>query len=160
MISAFQHADKVLPYDDEASLRTQMTTVNPEGNKSLPKARFDCPIKPASQDVSMGEYGLNHMGSSSVDVRFDQPDDFQCHVDNTLICDPSSSMHLQYLGGSSCSDLHCAVDRFLFSCSAIGKAQRRWKIVSSVVKWLLLMLEIRKADVSSSDQKLDKITRL
>ncbi|PWA70460.1 calmodulin binding protein-like protein [Artemisia annua] len=160
VISAFQHADKVLPYDDEASLRTQMTTVNPEGNKSLPKARFDCPINPASPDMSMGEYGLKNMGSSSVDVRFEQPDDFQCHVENTLICDPSSSMHLQYLGGSSCSHLHCAVDRFLFSCSAIGKAQRRWKIVSSVVKWLLLMLEIRKSDVSSSDQKLDKNTRL
>nr|GEU65649.1 calmodulin-binding protein 60 A isoform X1 [Tanacetum cinerariifolium] len=160
VISAFQHADKVLPYDDEASLRTQMTIVIPEGNDSLPKGGFDYPINPTSPNVSMGEYELNHMGSSSVDVRFGQPVDFQCHVDNTLICDPSSSMHLQYLGGSSCSDLHCAVDRFLLSCSSIGKAQRRWKIVSSVVKWLSLMLEIRKTDVSSNDQNLDKNTCL
>lgn len=155
------------PYDDEDSLKaaicsltedlyplnSQTLPVNPESNNPLPKSRFDYPQMSApSPDIipstySLGEYGSRHMGSN--DVRFDQPIDFQCHVDNTLICDPGSSMHLQYLGGSSPSDLQCAVDRFLFPCSAMGKAHTRWTIVSSVVKWFSLMLEIRKGDVST-----------
>ncbi|XP_024971850.1 calmodulin-binding protein 60 A-like isoform X1 [Cynara cardunculus var. scolymus] len=177
VISAFHHLDKVLSYDDEASLRagtcsltedlypsdTQMISGNPEANDSLQKDRFDYPqmTTPSLYSVgdmsSLGEYGLNHMGS--IDVGFDQPIDFQCHVDNTLICDPGSSMHLQYLGTSSPGYLQCAVDRFLFPCSAIGKAQRRWKIVSSVVKWFSLMLEIRKGDISSNAQMMDENAR-
>lgn len=69
-------------------------------------------------------------------------------------------MHLQYLGDSSPSDLQCAVDRFLFPCSAMVKAQRRWKIVSSVVKWFSLMLELRKGDVSSHDRMFDQDNQL
>ncbi|KAJ9559555.1 hypothetical protein OSB04_004715 [Centaurea solstitialis] len=178
VISAFHHLDKVLSYDDEASLKastcsftedlSQMISANPEpNNNSLQKDRFDYPqMKTPSLysagDLSSlgGEYGLSNVGP--IDVGFDQPmDDFQCHVDNTLICDPGSSMHLQYLGASSSFSsspgyLQCAVDRFLFPCSAIGKAQRRWKIVSSVVKWFSLMLEIRKGDISSNAQSMDK----
>ncbi|XP_076900377.1 calmodulin-binding protein 60 A-like [Bidens hawaiensis] len=166
VLHAFQNLDKVLPYDDEASfknsicsftedlypLHTQTMSQNPEGGANLaPKGRFDYPqMNPPSPDIirpGLGEYGPDHM-----DVRFDQPMDFECRVDNTLICDPSSSMHLQYLGGDgSPGELQCAVDRFLFPCSAMVKAQRRWKIVSSVVKWFSLMLAIRKGDVSSND---------
>ncbi|KAI3684552.1 hypothetical protein L6452_33776 [Arctium lappa] len=178
VISAFHHLDKVLSYDDEASLRTgtcsftedlypsetRMISGNPEANNSLQKDRFDYPQMntPSLYSVgdvsSLGEYGLNHMGS--IDIGFDQPIDFECHVDNTLICDPGSSMHLQYLGTSSSPGyLQCAVDRFLFPCSGIGKAQRRWKIVSSVVKWFSLMLEIRKGDISSNAQMMDEDAR-
>ncbi|XP_071733331.1 calmodulin-binding protein 60 A-like [Rutidosis leptorrhynchoides] len=175
VICAFQQADKVVTYDDEASLRTslcsftedlyplptQMQTTNLESNTYLQKGRFDYPqMKPPSPDIippTLSEAGPNNVGP--MDVGFDhQPMDFECHVDNTLICDPSSSMHLQYLGSSSPSDLQCAVDRFLFPCSATGKAQRRWKIVSSVVKWLSLMLEIRKGDTSSNVEALNETT--
>ncbi|KAK9073493.1 hypothetical protein SSX86_007817 [Deinandra increscens subsp. villosa] len=176
VLYAFQHIDKVIAYDDEASLKnstcsftedlypsshTQMMIESPEGNNHLPKGRFDYPqMNPPSPDIirsTLGEYGLDHMGST--DVRFDQPMDFECRVDNTLICDPSSSMHLQYLGDSSPGDLQCAVDGFLFPCSAMVKAQRRWKIVSSVVKWFSLMLAIRKGDISSNYQMFDQDPR-
>ncbi|XP_076895638.1 calmodulin-binding protein 60 A-like [Bidens hawaiensis] len=169
VLHAFQNLDKVLPYDDEASfknsicsftkdlypLHTQTMNQTPEGNTTpVPKGRFDYPqMNPPSPDIirpGLGEYGPDHM--DPIDVRFDQPMDFECRVDNTLICDPSSSMHLQYLGGDgSPGELQCAFDRFLFPCSAMVKAQRRWKIVSSVVKWFSLMLAIRKGDVSSND---------
>ncbi|KAK1427600.1 hypothetical protein QVD17_16288 [Tagetes erecta] len=170
VFQAFQQPDKVLPYDDEASLKnsicsftqdlnpshTQKMNVNSEANNLLPKGRFDYPqMNPPSPDVirtTLDEYGPDHI--------FDQPMDFECRVENTLICDPSSSMHLQYLGDSSPGDLQCAVDRFLFPCSAMVKAQRRWKIVSSVVKWFSLMLEIRKGDVSSNDRMFDQDNRL
>nr|XP_043636917.1 calmodulin-binding protein 60 A-like [Erigeron canadensis] len=165
VISAFQNSDKVLSFDDEASLRTntcsfteylshldtQVMTGNHEGNNSIPKGRFDYPhLNPASPDISMGDYGLNQM-SSIDDVRFDQPMDFQCQVDSTLICDPRSSMHLQYIGAPP-GNLQCAADLFLFPCSAMAKAHRRWKFVLSVVKWFSLMLEIRKGDVISIAQ--------
>ncbi|KAM0035061.1 putative CALMODULIN-BINDING PROTEIN60 [Helianthus debilis subsp. tardiflorus] len=175
VLYAFQHLDKVLHYDDEASLRnsicsftkdlsplhTQTMNESFEGNNAIPKGPFDYPqVNPTSPDIirsSLGEYGPDQMGS--IDVRFDQPMDFECRVDNTLICDPSSSMHLQYLGGGSPGELQCAVDRFLFPCSAMVKAKRRWKIVSSVVKWFSLMLKIQKGDVSSNDRMFDHDTR-
>ncbi|XP_076951087.1 calmodulin-binding protein 60 A-like [Bidens hawaiensis] len=165
VLHAFQNLDKVLPYDDEASfknsicsftedlyplhLHTQTMSQNPEGNTNpVPKGRFNYPLmNPPSPDIIRP--GLGEYGRDPIDVRFDQPMDFECRVDNTFICDPSSSMHLQYLGGDG--ELQCAVDRFLFPCSAMVKAQRRWKIVSSVVKWFSLMLAIRKGDVSSND---------
>ncbi|KAL8225950.1 hypothetical protein R6Q57_018507 [Mikania cordata] len=174
VLYAFQHLDKVLPYDDEASFRnsicsftedlnqshTQMMNENPEENNCHTKGIFDYPqMNPPSPDIirsSLDEYGPDHLDNlGSIDVRFDQPMDFECHVENTLICDPSSSMHLQYIGDSSPGDLQCAVDRFLFPCSAMVKAHRRWKIVSSVVKWFSLMLEIRKGDLSSNDPIFD-----
>lgn len=160
VICAFQHPDKVLSYDDEASLRTGTCSFTEDiDNDYHPKGRFDYPQMNAPSPAGLGEYGSNQMGS--IDVRYDEPMDFECHVDNTLICDPSSSMHLQYLGTSSSSpgDLQSAVDRFLFPCSGIGKAQRRWKIVSSVVKWFSLMLEIRKGDVSLNAPSVNENTR-
>ncbi|CAH1419210.1 unnamed protein product [Lactuca virosa] len=159
VIYAFQNLEKVVSYDDEASLRTGTCSLTEDigNNDYLPKGRFDYPQMNAP---SPSEYESNQMGS--INVGFDEPMDFACHVDNTLICDPSSSMHLQYLGTSSSSspgDLQCAVDRFLFPCSGMGKAQRRWKIVSSVVKWFSLMLEIRKGDLSSNARLVDENTR-
>lgn len=159
MIYAFQNLEKVVSYDDEASLKTGTCTLTEDigNNDYLPKGRFDYPQMNAP---SPSEYESNQMGS--INVGFDEPMDFECHVDNTLICDPSSSMHLQYLGTSSSfspGDLQCAVDRFLFPCSGMGKAQRRWKIVSSVVKWFSLMLEIRKGDLSSNARLVDENTR-
>ncbi|KAI7756181.1 hypothetical protein M8C21_032387 [Ambrosia artemisiifolia] len=174
VLYAFQHLDKVLPYDDEASLRNSICsftkdlsplhTQTIEGNNHILKGPFDYPqVNPPSPDIigsTLGEYGPDHMGGS-VDVRFDQPMDFECRVDNTLICDPSSSMHLQYIGGGgSPGELQCAVDRFLFPCSPMVKAQRRWKIVSSVVKWFSLMLRIQKGDASSNERMFDQDTRL
>ncbi|KVI06314.1 Calmodulin binding protein-like protein [Cynara cardunculus var. scolymus] len=137
-----------------------------ECNKTIAshtKGRFDYPQMSApSPDVmpsimyppmgdigSLDEYGLNSMESD--DLRFDQPVDLHCQVSDTLICDSESlksqDVDMQYFGTSSEADLQCAVDGFLFPHSAIVKAQRRWKIVSSVLKWLSLMLEIRERDI-------------
>ncbi|KAL4559695.1 hypothetical protein LXL04_031838 [Taraxacum kok-saghyz] len=161
VLSAFQNPDKVLLYDDEASLRAGTCCLTEDiGNSYLPKGRFDYPQMNAPSPGGLDEYGSTQM-DTTMDARFDEPMDFECHVDNTLICDPSSSMHLQYLGTSSTSspgELQCAVDRFLFPCAGIGKAQRRWKIVSSVVKWFSLMLEIRKG-VSLNTSLVDENTR-
>lgn len=187
VISAFQHPEKVVPYDDEASLRTgtcsisediypsntRMITLDPKTTTPHKKGRFDYPqMIPSSPDtttqsiysVGVGgtdEYGLNSMESD--DMRFDhQPLSL---VSDTLICEGGclkshndmDEEDLQYFGTSSSSskavDLECAVDGFFFPHSAIGKAQRRWKIVSSVLKWFSLMLEIRERDIKYSSPR-------
>nr|XP_043615175.1 calmodulin-binding protein 60 A-like [Erigeron canadensis] len=182
VISAFQHSEKIVSYDDEASLRTgtcsisediyplnsQMVTRDPDDRKrktSHKKGRFDYPqmsalspdvnvmptIYPMGDVDSLDEYGLNSMVSD--DLRFDhnQSLDLHCQVPDTLICDSevlqSHDQDMQYFGTSSQVDMQCAVDGFFFPHSAIGKAQRRWKIVFSVLKWLSLMLEIRERDI-------------
>ncbi|KAI3785755.1 hypothetical protein L1987_44880 [Smallanthus sonchifolius] len=182
VISAFQHPEEIVSYDDEASLRTgtcsisediyplnrQIITGDPEGSKirtSHKKGRFDYPQMSAlSPDVnvmptifplrdvdSLDEYGLNSMETDELRFDHDQPLNLP---DDTLICGAESltghdDEDMQYFGTSSSSqvDLQRAIDGFLFPHSAVGKAQRRWKIVSSVLKWLLLMLEIRERDI-------------
>ncbi|KAI3726947.1 hypothetical protein L1987_66754 [Smallanthus sonchifolius] len=182
VISAFQHQESIISYDDEASLRTgtcsisedifplnrQIITGDPEGSKiriSHKKGRFDYPqmsalspdvdvmptIFPSGDVDSLDEYGLNSMEPGELIFDRDQPLNLP---DDTLICDAESltghdDEDMQYFGASSSSqvDLQRAVNGFLFPHSAIGKAQRRWKIVSSVLKWLSLMLEIRERDI-------------
>ncbi|XP_024971202.1 calmodulin-binding protein 60 A-like [Cynara cardunculus var. scolymus] len=62
------------------------------------------------------------------------------------ICDSSQDVDMQYSGRCDLEvDQACALAGF--SLSSIVKAQRRWKIVSSVVEWFSLMSEIRKRDV-------------
>lgn len=145
-----------------------MVPRDPEGSNTVyKKGRFDYPQMSAlSPDVnvmptiyplvgvdSLDEYGLNSMESDNLRFDQDQPlTNLQCQVSDTLICDSESlSTHdedMQYFGTTSSQvDLQCAVDGFLFPHSAIGKAQRRWKIVSSVLKWFSLMLEIRERDM-------------
>lgn len=183
VISAFQHPEKIVSYDDESSLRTgicsisediypplnaQMVIRDSEGSKirtSNKKGRFDYPQMSAlSPDVnvmptiyplggvdSLDEYGLTSMESD--ELRFDHVQPLSLHgpVTDTLICDSESlkthDEDMQYFGTTSQLDLQCAVDGFLFPHSTIGKAQRRWKIVSSVLKWFSLMLEIRERDI-------------
>ncbi|KAK1433799.1 hypothetical protein QVD17_10716 [Tagetes erecta] len=181
VISAFQHQESIVSYDDEASLRAgtcsisediypsnpQIKTGDPKGSKiSTPhkKGRFDYPQMSAlSPDVdvmptfslgdvdSLDEYGLNSMETEELGFDHDQPLSLP---DDTLICDSESlkghnDEDMQYFATSSSSqvDLQRAVDGFLFPHSAIGKAQRRWKIVFSVHKWLSLMLEVRGRDI-------------
>ncbi|PWA92412.1 CALMODULIN-BINDING PROTEIN60 [Artemisia annua] len=174
VISAFQHQEEIVSYDDEYSLRTgtcsisediyplntRMVTADPESSKLIEihkKGRFDYPQMSAlSPDVmpsiysTVGVNNLDEYGLNSMD--FDQPLNLHSQVSNTLMCDPEQlkthdvDEDMQYFGSSSQVDLQCAVDGFLFPHSTIGKAQRRWKIVSSVLKWLSLMLEIRERD--------------
>ncbi|XP_076908318.1 calmodulin-binding protein 60 A-like isoform X2 [Bidens hawaiensis] len=171
VISAFQHQEEIVAYDDEASLRAGTCSISediypldPENSKirtSHKKGRFDYPQMSAlSPDVSvmptifpsegvdsLDEYGLNSMETE--ELGFDH--DPQLSLPNeTLICDSGSlkghhDEDMRYFGTSSSQvDLQRAVDGFLFPHSAIGKAQRRWKIVYSVLKWFSLMLEIRR----------------
>ncbi|XP_076960536.1 calmodulin-binding protein 60 A-like [Bidens hawaiensis] len=171
VISAFQHQEEIVAYDDEASLRAGTCSISediypldPENSKirtSHKKGRFDYPQMSAlSPDVSvmptifplegvdsLDEYGLNSMATE--ELGFDH--DPQLSLPNeTLICDSGSlkghhDEDMRYFGTSSSQvDLQRAVDGFFFPHSAIGKAQRRWKIVYSVLKWFSLMLEIRR----------------
>ncbi|KAJ9559851.1 LOW QUALITY PROTEIN: hypothetical protein OSB04_005011 [Centaurea solstitialis] len=133
VMSSIHQVDKLLSFDDEASLKsatccftkdlypsnTQTISGNPEPNYYLEEDPFDylqmeTPSPYFDGDLSslVGEYGLNHMGS--IDVGLDQLIDFRSHVDDTLICDPGSSMPLQYHGASSPDFLDCAIDSFLF----------------------------------------------
>ncbi|KAK9066494.1 hypothetical protein SSX86_013817 [Deinandra increscens subsp. villosa] len=176
VVSAFQHPEEVVPYDDEASLRTgtcsisediyplnsRIVTGDPEGSKiirSHKKGRFDYPQMSAlSPDLSvmptiyslgdvdsLDEYGLNSMETD--ELRFDH--DPPLNLTDTLICDSEllkghDDEGMQYFGTPSSSQMDSQVDGFLFPHPPIGKAQRRWKVVSSVVKWFTLMLEIRE----------------
>ncbi|KAL4584974.1 hypothetical protein LXL04_009587 [Taraxacum kok-saghyz] len=173
VISAFQHQEKVVPYDDEASLRTGTCSISediyPSNTQTVTtkitspnkKGRFDYPqmITSSSPDPTLSiypvsgidEYGLHSMESD--DIRFDQDQQLGL-VPDTLICESVSlkshdDEDMQYFGTSSCSQLESAVDGFFFPHSAIGKAQRRWKIVSSVLRWLSLMLEIREREIKT-----------
>ncbi|XP_071713775.1 calmodulin-binding protein 60 A isoform X2 [Rutidosis leptorrhynchoides] len=167
VISAFQHPEDIVSYDDESSLRTgtcsiseMMTSgdVSESSNSrtSHKKGRFDYPTMDApSPDVnvmqvmysltdgtdSFNDYGLNNMESDDLSFDQDQPLDLRYRVPHTLICDSESLEE-----DISQVDLH-AVDGFMFPHSAIGKAQRRWKILFSVLKWLSLMLEIRERGI-------------
>ncbi|KAL8250419.1 hypothetical protein R6Q59_034112 [Mikania micrantha] len=153
--------------EDIYPLNPQIITEDPDRSKittSHKKGRFDYPpmsalspdvnvmptIFPLGDGDSLDEYGLNSMETD--ELRFDH--DESLNLTDTLICDSVSLKghddgDIQYFGTSSSSqmDLQLAVDGFLFPVSAIGKAQRRWKIVSSVLKWLSLMLEIRERDI-------------
>ncbi|KAL8230632.1 hypothetical protein R6Q57_000410 [Mikania cordata] len=153
--------------EDIYPLNPQIITEDPDRSKittSHKKGRFDYPpmsalspdvnvmpaIFPLGDGDSLDEYGLNSMETD--ELRFEH--DESLNLTDTLICDSVSLKghddgDIQYFGTSSSSqmDLQLAVDGFLFPVSAIGKAQRRWKIVSSVLKWLSLMLEIRERDI-------------
>lgn len=105
---------------------------------------------------SLDEYGLP--GIESMDLRFDQPLSFQSQLSNSLVCDTDSlnqafcddDNQFQFFDtypSSFVSQVDPSPDPvncFLFPRTAMDKAHRRWKMLSSVIKWLSLMLEIRE----------------
>ncbi|PON93334.1 Calmodulin-binding protein [Trema orientale] len=112
----------------------------------------------------LDDYALHTM--DSMDLRYDQTLNFPGQVTNSLICDSEhitqafcDEDHLQFfdtdlrtqnMSLESPADLQSAVDGFLFTHSttlAIGKAQRRWTKLVSVLKWFLIMVNQKRTHV-------------
>ncbi|PHT31707.1 hypothetical protein CQW23_28044 [Capsicum baccatum] len=101
---------------------------------------------------SLDDYVLH--GIENMDARFDQPLNFPAQDTNSLIADTDSITppfcdddHLPFFdidysppspSFARSPDLQCAVNSFLAHSSAIvplDKAQRRWKMLFSVLRW-------------------------
>lgn len=178
-MSAFEHWEEVVSFDDEASLAggtSQFTNVlyssSPKtegstGSKILASQKiggFDyTPPGASSPDIissiysvgatsSLEDYALHSI--DNIGLRYDQTLSFSGQVTNSLICDSEPMAqafcdegHLQFFDADlpshtisleSQADLQSAVDGFLLTRSAavsIDKAQRRWTMLFSVLKW-------------------------
>ncbi|KAG2679005.1 hypothetical protein I3760_11G030300 [Carya illinoinensis] len=164
VISALKHRGEVITFDDEASLvggSSELTNVlyavssprteSSNGSKLLASHKiggFDYTQQSASSpDIISSIYsvggtsGLDDYALPSLDgmgLRYDQALCFPGQVTNSLICNtaPMSQAfcdedHLQFFD----TDL-TAVDNFLLPHSTpVGKAQRRWTKLFSVLKW-------------------------
>ncbi|KAI3759367.1 hypothetical protein L6452_07129 [Arctium lappa] len=104
----------------------------------------------SSIDRPQSPFECNKTIASHKKMRFDypqiaySPDRDMQYLLGSLICDSSQEVDMQSFLESLICDSSQDVD---MQDSAIVKAQRRWKIVSSVVEWFSLMSEIRKRDV-------------
>ncbi|KAI8543579.1 hypothetical protein RHMOL_Rhmol08G0229700 [Rhododendron molle] len=161
VIAAFKNWDKVVPFDNEASL------INPSARffSNVPHANsadfltsqevggFDYPqVSVCSPDNIPSVYstGVVNRSDDFGFIEIGEIWNFDGQVANSLICEPesitrtfSADVGIQYFGadcsfqsGNSCfeSDLHSAVGGFLLSRSA-AFAQRRWTMLFSVLKW-------------------------
>lgn len=99
--------------------------------------------------TGLDDFGMQ--GMDPMDVRFDQPLDIAGQVGNNIICDTESitqafceddhmhffdtdyALHSSILG--SPNDLQSAVNGFLARPVSIDKAQTRWKMLFSVLRW-------------------------
>ncbi|MED6184306.1 hypothetical protein PIB30_046177 [Stylosanthes scabra] len=165
VISAIKQGEKFSSYEDEASLlegSSHLTNVlyssnspNTEGssaNKLLAPQKTEgptyTPASASSPDIMSSIYSVG--GTSALDdfcmPNFDSMSfGFPVQVANTLICDPDPMAHafgdedhLRFFDTDQ--DLQSAVDSFMLTRSsiAIGKAQRRWRKVTNVLKWFMV----------------------
>ncbi|RYR77412.1 hypothetical protein Ahy_A01g001863 isoform A [Arachis hypogaea] len=126
------------------------------------------PASASSPDIMSSIYSVG--GTSALDdfclpnfdsmgLRYDPTSlGFPVHqVASTLICDPDPMAHafgdedhLRFFDTDQ--DLQSAVDSFMLTRSsvAIGKAQRRWRKVTNVLKWF--MVRKRKSDTNQQRQ--------
>ncbi|KAG5230109.1 calmodulin-binding protein [Salix suchowensis] len=119
-----------------------------------------------------GVGGLDDYALQSIEnlgLRYDQTLNFTGQVSNSLICDTGSlaqafcdedhlrffdtDLQSQNLGLETQADLQSAVDGFLLTRSttdAVDKAQRRWTMISSVLKWFAIrkLVATRKTRVA------------
>ncbi|PHT65445.1 Calmodulin-binding protein 60 D [Capsicum annuum] len=115
---------------------------------------------------SLDDYVLH--GIDNMDVRFDQPLNFPGQDTNTLMADTDSitppsfcdddlpffdtNYSLPSPGFAPSPDLQCAVNSFLAHSSAIvplDKAQRRWKMLFSVLRWFSVRRIVNRRTIIS-----------
>ncbi|KAL2465291.1 Calmodulin-binding protein 60 A [Abeliophyllum distichum] len=138
-----------------------------DGHKVLSSCKIDRRAQnPSSPDITQSLYSIG--GLSSLDDYFhgfDQPSGFPGEVANTLTCDAdslthalSANEHLPYLNtGSSLqssiiepsNDLQSAASHFVsHSAIPVDKAQRRWTLLFSVLKWFqIFRIVVKKTGV-------------
>ncbi|KAF7135780.1 hypothetical protein RHSIM_Rhsim08G0168500 [Rhododendron simsii] len=141
VVAAFKNWEKVVSFDDEASLFTNASAhffsnvlhANAADNKvltSLEVGGFDCPqVSVCSPDNNPFVYstgGVIRWDDFNLDTLYDGTCNFHGQVANSLGAGCSCQ------SGNSCleSDLQRAVDQF-----SVDFAQRKWTMVFSVLKW-------------------------
>lgn len=115
---------------------------------------------------SLDDFGFNPF--DNMDFRFDQPLNFSSQVANSLICETESitqafceDENLQYFDSlqpqsssmESPSDLHSAVNSFL-SARSTAYAQRRWKMLFSVLRWFSIKRIVAKKTLDKEQKRL------
>lgn len=115
---------------------------------------------------SLDDFGFNPF--DNMDFRFDQPLNFSSQVTNSLICETESitqpfceDANLQYFDSlqpqsssmESPSDLHSAVNSFL-SARSTAYAQRRWKMLFSVLRWFSIKRIVAKKTLDREQKRL------
>ncbi|KAL2482467.1 Calmodulin-binding protein 60 A [Forsythia ovata] len=170
IISAYRDWEKVITFDDESSLMDALTCSSnflsssnllPDGSFDGHKVLSSCKIdrraysqqNPSSPDTTQSVYSIG--GLSSLDDYFhgfDQPSGFPGEVANTLTCDAdymtqafSANEHLPYLNTG------CSLERSIIESSndlQVEKAQRRWTMLFSVLKWFqIFRIVVKKTGV-------------
>ncbi|KAG8496601.1 hypothetical protein CXB51_007744 [Gossypium anomalum] len=162
VISALQHWEEVVSFDDEASLTSSVKGEISNGTKYLASQKmggFDYAQPSAcSPDIISTIYSVG--GLSSLDDYalhgYDQALSYPGQVTNSLICDTETFCdedHLRYfdsdlqpqsLGLESQADLQTAVDGFLLQRTVAVQAQRRWTKVFSVLKWFSIKRRVKE----------------
>ncbi|CAA2959790.1 calmodulin-binding 60 A-like isoform X1 [Olea europaea subsp. europaea] len=165
VISAYRDWDKVITFDDEPSLMDALTCSSTFLSSSNLLPESSCKIdrraysqqNPSSPDITQSVYSIG--GLSCLDDYFhgvDQPLGFPCEVSNTLTFDADSTTRassanehltcclLQNSIKESSNDLPSDTSCFVPSSALPVKAQRRWTILSSVLKWFIIFRVVVK----------------
>ncbi|KAI8528999.1 hypothetical protein RHMOL_Rhmol12G0191800 [Rhododendron molle] len=114
---------------------------------------------------SLDDFGLHTL--DNMDFRFDQPLNFSSQVVSPLIretdsitqafCEDENLQYFDSLQASSSSlgspsDLHSAVNSFL-SARSTAYAQRRWKMLFSVLRWFSIKRIVAKKTLDRENQR-------
>lgn len=165
VISAYRDWDKVITFDDEPSLMDALTCSSTFLSSSNLLPESSCKIdrraysqqNPSSPDITQSVYSIG--GLSCLDDYFhgvDQPLGFPCEVSNTLTFDADSTTRassanehltcclLQNSIKESSNDLPSDTSCFVPSSALPVKAQRRWTLLSSVLKWFIIFRVVVK----------------
>lgn len=164
VMSAFEHQDDVVPFEDEAILAGGFSNLSSAdisiGNKHLASQKITgidyAQPSISSPDIISSIYnvGLDDLalhGIEDIGLRYDQsltyPGQVLCDTEsiNQAFCDDDhhlqffdSDLQSQNLVLESPADLQTAVNGFLLqrtTAVAVDKAQRRWTKLFSVLKW-------------------------
>ncbi|CAN4086149.1 unnamed protein product [Withania somnifera] len=161
VICAFRHWEEVVSFEDASSLMDwvmQISTVQFSSNSPM-VGNSD-----GSDNVSTSQKGID-----SMDVSFDQPLNFPGQDTNSLMADTDSITrpsfcddHLPFFDSDytlpsptfvpPSPDLQCAVNSFLAHRSTIlplDKAQRRWKMLFSVLRWFSVRRMVNRRTIIS-----------
>ncbi|XVF50270.1 hypothetical protein PTKIN_Ptkin04bG0082800 [Pterospermum kingtungense] len=154
VISAFEHWEEVISFDDEASLingcsnlanTPSAKTEISNGSKFLASQKmgaFDySQPNVSSPDIISSIYSVGDMGGLEEYALHDITQAF-CDEDHLRFFD--SDLQSQGLGLESQADLQSAVDGFLLQRTVAVQAQRRWTKVFSVLKWFSIKRRVKE----------------
>lgn len=151
----------------ETSGRSKSLTCQKIDNFEYPQPSTCSPdIFPSIYSIGgLDDFGLHTL--DNMDFRFDQPLNFSSQVVNPLISETDSITqafrehdNLQYFDSlqpsssslGSPSDLHSAVNSFL-SARSTAYAQRRWKMLFSVLRWISIKRLVAKRTLDRENQR-------